>query len=223
MGRNPLRTTLARAFAPALLEWSASAEMQMDGELDQGKRLPLTPFAPRFNQFLFNLADAALHVNWGRFFDTARRPVLTQPYTLRAADCVGGRRSTWHGDPADIGRKPGATVAATEATWRHARNGNGKATPDLASGWDAKPLDRVFNVDRSPHRAPQEVQTTSRAKIGPAPGRCYGTSTGESRFDDPAHSVTINRSAERVRSQELRDMARLHRRGYHPGAPRREE
>ncbi|WP_433784413.1 penicillin acylase family protein [Pseudomonas frederiksbergensis] len=161
--------------------------------------------ATLFNQFLFNLADAALRDELGNdFFETllptrvidAALPRLAAsadspwwdnrntPGKETRADTV---KVAWQANMAHLK----ATLGADSAQWQW-----GKAHT-LTHGHPLgmqKPLDQIFNV--GPFAAPgtHEVPNNLSAKIGPAPWPVtYGPSTRRLiDFADPAHSLTIN-------------------------------
>ncbi|ATE75181.1 MULTISPECIES: penicillin acylase family protein [Pseudomonas] len=161
--------------------------------------------ATLFNQFLFNLADAALRDELGNdFFETllptrvidAALPRLAAsadspwwdnrntPGKETRADTV---KVAWQASMAHLK----ATLGADSAQWQW-----GKAHT-LTHGHPLgmqKPLDQIFNV--GPFAAPgtHEVPNNLSAKIGPAPWPVtYGPSTRRLiDFADPAHSLTIN-------------------------------
>ncbi|MBP5066334.1 penicillin acylase family protein, partial [Pseudomonas chlororaphis] len=161
--------------------------------------------ATLFNQFLFNLTDAAFHDELGdAFFDTllsTRVIDATLPRLVASAD------SPWWDNRNTLGRESRADTV--RVAWR-ASLAHLKATfGDDSSKWLwgqahtlthghplglQKPLDRVFNV--GPFAAPgtHEVPNNQSAKIGPAPWPVtYGPSTRRLiDFADPAHSLTVN-------------------------------
>ncbi|WP_053270151.1 penicillin acylase family protein [Pseudomonas chlororaphis] len=161
--------------------------------------------ATLFNQFLFNLTDAAFHDELGdAFFDTllsTRVIDATLPRLAASAD------SPWWDNRNTLGRESRADTV--RVAWR-ASLAHLKATfGDDSSKWLwgqahtlthghplglQKPLDRVFNV--GPFAAPgtHEVPNNQSAKIGPAPWPVtYGPSTRRLiDFADPAHSLTVN-------------------------------
>lgn len=158
-----------------------------------------------FNQFLFDLADAAMRDELGNdFFDTLLSTRVIDsalPRLAANADSVwwDNRNTPTKETRADTVR------AAWQASMKHLKLTLG----DDASGWkwgtahtlthghplgQQKPLDRIFNV--GPFAAPgsHEVPNNLSAKIGPAPWPVtYGPSTRRLvDFADPAHSLTIN-------------------------------
>ncbi|SDY67436.1 penicillin acylase family protein [Pseudomonas sp. NFIX28] len=161
--------------------------------------------ATLFNQFLFNLTDAAFHDELGdAFFDTllsTRAIDAALPRLAAAAD------SPWWDNRNTLGQESRADTV--RAAWR-ASLAHLKATfGDDPAKWlwgqahtlthghplgQQKPLDQVFNV--GPFAAPgtHEVPNNQSAKIGPAPWPVtYGPSTRRLiDFADPAHSLTVN-------------------------------
>ncbi|WP_395597922.1 penicillin acylase family protein [Pseudomonas sp. A1437] len=158
-----------------------------------------------FNQFLFDLADAAMRDELGNdFFDTLLSTRVIDsalPRLAANADSVwwDNRNTPTKETRADTVR------AAWQASMKHLKLTLG----DDASGWkwgtahtlthghplgQQKPLDRIFNV--GPFAAPgsHEVPNNLSAKIAPAPWPVtYGPSTRRLvDFADPAHSLTIN-------------------------------
>ncbi|VVN81481.1 Acyl-homoserine lactone acylase QuiP [Pseudomonas fluorescens] len=158
-----------------------------------------------FNQFLYDLADAAMRDELGNdFFETLLSTRVIDsalPRLAANADSVwwDNRNTPTKETRADTVR------AAWQASMKHLKLTLG----DDASGWkwgsahtlthghplgQQKPLDRIFNV--GPFAAPgsHEVPNNLSAKIGPAPWPVtYGPSTRRLvDFADPAHSLTIN-------------------------------
>ncbi|MBP5956248.1 penicillin acylase family protein [Pseudomonas anatoliensis] len=158
-----------------------------------------------FNQFLYDLADAAMRDELGNdFFETLLSTRVIDsalPRLAANADSVwwDNRNTPTKETRADSVR------AAWQASMKHLKLTLG----DDASGWkwgsahtlthghplgQQKPLDRIFNV--GPFAAPgsHEVPNNLSAKIGPAPWPVtYGPSTRRLvDFADPAHSLTIN-------------------------------
>ncbi|MFW6753626.1 penicillin acylase family protein [Pseudomonas glycinae] len=158
-----------------------------------------------FNQFLFNLADAAMRDELGNdFFETL---LSTRVIDAALPRLAANADSPWwdnRGTPNKESRVD-TVRAAWQASMAHLKSTLG----DDASGWQwgkahtlthghplgqQKPLDRIFNV--GPFAAPgsHEVPNNLSAKIGPAPWPVtYGPSTRRLvDFADPAHSLTIN-------------------------------
>ncbi|WP_347902589.1 penicillin acylase family protein [Pseudomonas purpurea] len=158
-----------------------------------------------FNQFLFNLADAALHDELGDgFFDTL---LSTRVIDAALPRLAASPDSPWWDNRNTLGKESRADTvnAAWRATIAHLKTTLG---PDSAQ-WQwgkahtlthghplgtQKPLERIFNV--GPFDAPgaHEVPNNLTSKIGPAPWPVtYGPSTRRIiDFADPAHSLTIN-------------------------------
>ncbi|AIS10436.1 penicillin amidase [Pseudomonas chlororaphis subsp. aurantiaca] len=161
--------------------------------------------ATLFNQFLFNLTDAAFHDELGdAFFDTllsTRVIDAALPRLAASADSPwwDNRNTLGHETRADTVRVAWRTSLAhlkatfgddpTQWRWGQAHT----LTHSHPLGLQ-KPLDRVFNV--GPFAAPgtHEVPNNQSAKIGPAPWPVtYGPSTRRLiDFADPAHSLTVN-------------------------------
>ncbi|RON03794.1 penicillin acylase family protein [Pseudomonas brassicacearum] len=161
--------------------------------------------ATLFNQFLFNLADGALHDELGdSFFETL---LSTRVIDAALPRLAASPDSPWWDNRNTLGKETRADIvkAAWQASIAHLKTTLG---PDPAQWlWgDAhtlthghplgmqKPLDRIFNV--GPFEAPgsHEVPNNLSAKIGPAPWPVtYGPSTRRIiDFADPAHGLTIN-------------------------------
>ena len=158
-----------------------------------------------FNQFLFNLADAAMRDELGNdFFETLLSTRVVDAALPRLA---ANADSPWWDNRSTPNKETRADTvrAAWQASMAHLKSTLG----DDSSGWQwgkahtlthghplgqQKPLDRIFNV--GPFAAPgsHEVPNNLSAKIGPAPWPVnYGPSTRRLvDFADPAHSLTIN-------------------------------
>lgn len=158
-----------------------------------------------FNQFLYDLADAAMRDELGNdFFDTLLSTRVIDSALPRLAASAD---SVWWDNRSTPAKETRADVVRTawQASMKHLKLTLG----DDASGWkwgtahtlthghplgQQKPLDRIFNV--GPFAAPgsHEVPNNLSAKIGPAPWPVtYGPSTRRLvDFADPAHSLTIN-------------------------------
>lgn len=161
--------------------------------------------ATLFNQFLFNLADAALHDELGDgFFDTA---LSTRVIDAALPRLAASKDSPWWDDRTTLGTETRADTV--NVAWKKSLAHLRATLGDDATQWQwgkthtlthghplgqQKPLDRIFNV--GPFAAPgtHEVPNNLSAKIGPAPWPVtYGPSTRRIiDFADPAHSVTIN-------------------------------
>jgi len=161
--------------------------------------------ATLFNQFLFNLADAALHDELGdNFFDTT---LSTRVIDAALPRLAASRDSPWWDDRTTLGTETRADTVkiAWSKSLAHLRATLG----DDATQWQwgkahtlthghplgmQKPLDRIFNI--GPFAAPgtHEVPNNLSARIGPAPWPVtYGPSTRRIiDFADPTHSLTIN-------------------------------
>ncbi|QTT86300.1 penicillin acylase family protein [Pseudomonas chlororaphis] len=161
--------------------------------------------ATLFNQFLFDLTDAAFHDELGdAFFDTL---LSTRVIDAALPRLAASADSPWWDNRNTLGQESRADTV--RVAWR-ASLAHLKATfGDDPSKWLwgqahtlthghplglQKPLDRVFNV--GPFAAPgtHEVPNNQSAKIGPAPWPVtYGPSTRRLiDFADPAHSLTVN-------------------------------
>ena len=158
-----------------------------------------------FNQFLYDLADAAMRDELGNdFFDTLLSTRVIDSALPRLAASAD---SVWWDNRNTPNKETRADTvrAAWQASMKHLKLTLG----DDASGWkwgtahtlthghplgQQKPLDRIFNV--GPFAAPgsHEVPNNLSAKIGPTPWPVtYGPSTRRLvDFADPAHSLTIN-------------------------------
>ncbi|WLG50617.1 penicillin acylase family protein [Pseudomonas sp. FP1742] len=161
--------------------------------------------ATLFNQFLFNLADAAMRDELGNdFFETL---LPTRVIDAALPRLAASADSPWWDNRNTPGKETRADTVkvAWQASMAHLKTtlGNdftqwqwGKAHT-LTHGHPLgmqKPLDQIFNV--GPFAAPgtHEVPNNLSAKIGPAPWPVtYGPSTRRLiDFADPAHSLTIN-------------------------------
>ncbi|MDD1008877.1 penicillin acylase family protein [Pseudomonas shahriarae] len=158
-----------------------------------------------FNQFLYDLADAAMRDELGNdFFDTLLSTRVIDSALPRLA---ANADSVWWDNRNTPNKETRADTvrAAWQASMKHLKLTLG----DDTSGWkwgtahtlthghplgQQKPLDRIFNV--GPFAAPgsHEVPNNLSAKISPAPWPVtYGPSTRRLvDFADPAHSLTIN-------------------------------
>ncbi|NKF27100.1 penicillin acylase family protein [Pseudomonas sp. BGM005] len=158
-----------------------------------------------FNQFLYDLADAAMRDELGNdFFETL---LSTRVIDAALPRLAANADSPWWDNRSTPNKETRVDVvrAAWQASMAHLKSTLG----DDASGWQwgkahtlphghplgqQKPLDRIFNV--GPFAAPgsHEVPNNLSAKIGPAPWPVtYGPSTRRLvDFADPAHSLTIN-------------------------------
>ncbi|NWC11536.1 penicillin acylase family protein [Pseudomonas agarici] len=154
--------------------------------------------ATLFNQFLYELAHAAMHDKLGDdYFNTLLNTRVVDAALPRLA--ADEHSPWWNGNRADTVKR------AWQATLAHLRTTYG----DDSAAWTwgkahtlthghplgrQKPLDRLFNV--GPFEAPgsHEVPNNLSAKIGPAPWRVtYGPSTRRLiDFADPGHGLTIN-------------------------------
>ncbi|OLF50861.1 penicillin acylase family protein [Pseudomonas chlororaphis] len=161
--------------------------------------------ATLFNQFLFDLTDAAFHDELGdAFFDTL---LTTRVIDAALPRLAASADSPWWDNRNTLGKETRADTvkAAWCASLAHLKATFGDDSTrwlwgqahTLTHGHPLglqKPLDRVFNV--GPFAAPgtHEVPNNQSAKIGPAPWPVtYGPSTRRLiDFADPAHSLTIN-------------------------------
>ncbi|QKJ38261.1 penicillin acylase family protein [Pseudomonas sp. MPDS] len=161
--------------------------------------------ATLFNQFLFNLADAALHDELGDgLFETA---LSTRVIDAALPRLAASEDSPWWDDRTTPGKETRADTVMR--AWGKSLAHLKATLGDDASQWQwgkahtlthghplglQKPLDRIFNV--GPFAAPgtHEVPNNLSAKIGPAPWPVtYGPSTRRIiDFADPAHSITVN-------------------------------
>ncbi|BBN58048.1 hypothetical protein TRE132_61730 [Pseudomonas chlororaphis subsp. aurantiaca] len=161
--------------------------------------------ATLFNQFLFNLTDAAFHDELGdAFFDTL---LSTRVIDAALPRLAASADSPWWDNRNTLGRESRADTV--RVAWRASLDHLKATFGDDPTQWRwgqahtlthghplglQKPLDRVFNV--GPFAAPgtHEVPNNQSAKIGPAPWPVtYGPSTRRLiDFADPAHSLTVN-------------------------------
>ncbi len=183
------------------------AELKLVEQLAQWKGdYPLdSTSATLFNQFLFNLTDAAFHDELGDgFFETLLSTRVIDATLPRLAASID---SPWWDNRDTPGKESRADTVkvAWQASLAHLKTVLGDDSAQwlwgkahtLTHGHPLglqKPLDRVFNV--GPFEAPgtHEVPNNLSAKIGPAPWPVtYGPSTRRIiDFADPAHSLTIN-------------------------------
>ncbi|WP_460354681.1 MULTISPECIES: penicillin acylase family protein [unclassified Pseudomonas] len=158
-----------------------------------------------FNQFLYDLADAAMRDELGNdFFETL---LSTRVIDAALPRLAANADSPWWDNRNTPDKETRADVvkAAWQASMTHLKQTLGDNTSDWQ--WDTahtlthghplgqqKPLDHIFNV--GPFAAPgsHEVPNNLSAKLGPAPWPVtYGPSTRRLvDFADPAHSLTIN-------------------------------
>ena len=206
--RTDYAQRVLKPLLPVLREVvSDPAERQLVEQLAQWQGdYPLdSTAATLFSQFLFSLADAAMHDELGdAFFDTLLTTRVIDDALPRLAASPDSpwwdNRNTaqketrantvkvaWQTSIAQLK----ATLGDDPAQWRW-----GKAhtlTHDHPLGRQ-KPLDWLFNV--GPFEAPgsHEVPNNLSAKLGPAPWAVtYGPSTRRLiDFADPSHSLTIN-------------------------------
>lgn len=158
-----------------------------------------------FNQFLYDLADAAMRDELGNdFFDTLLSTRMIDSALPRLA---ANADSPWWDNRNTPTKETRADVVRTawQASMQHLKLTLGDNTAEWKWGaahtlthghplGQQKPLDRIFNV--GPFAAPgsHEVPNNLSAKIGPAPWPVtYGPSTRRLvDFADPAHGLTIN-------------------------------
>ncbi|MFM9381372.1 penicillin acylase family protein [Pseudomonas sp. UV AK001] len=158
-----------------------------------------------FNQFLYDLADAAMRDELGNdMFETL---LSTRVLDAALPRLAANADSPWWDNRNTPGKETRADTVRT--AWQASITHLKQTLGDDASGWlwgkahtlthghplgQQKPLDRIFNV--GPFAAPgsHEVPNNLSAKIGPAPWPVtYGPSTRRLvDFADPAHSLTIN-------------------------------
>jgi len=161
--------------------------------------------ATLFNQFLFNLADAAMHDELGNdFFETL---ISTRVIDAALPRLAANADSPWWDNRDTLGKETRADTvkAAWQASIAHLKTTLGTDYAQWQWGkahtlthghplGQQKPLDRFFNV--GPFAAPgtHEVPNNLSSKIGPAPWPVtYGPSTRRLiDFADPAHSLTVN-------------------------------
>ncbi|MBZ9784742.1 penicillin acylase family protein [Pseudomonas sp. REP124] len=158
-----------------------------------------------FNQFLFNLADSAMHDELGdQFFETL---LSTRVIDAALPRLAANPDSPWWDNRNTLGKETRADTvkAAWQASIAHLKTTLGTDFTQWQWGQahtlthghplgQQKPLDRLFNV--GPFAAPgsHEVPNNLSAKIGPAPWPVtYGPSTRRLiDFADPTHSLTVN-------------------------------
>ncbi|VVN47297.1 penicillin acylase family protein [Pseudomonas fluorescens] len=161
--------------------------------------------ATLFNQFLFNLADAAMRDELGNdFFETL---LSTRVIDAALPRLAASADSPWWDNRTTLGKETRADTvkAAWQASVAHLKTTLGADFTQWQWGkahtlthghplGQQKPLDLFFNV--GPFAAPgtHEVPNNLSAKIGPAPWPVtYGPSTRRLiDFADPAHSLTVN-------------------------------
>ncbi|MGE8151774.1 penicillin acylase family protein [Pseudomonas vancouverensis] len=204
------------AYGPRLLEpllpvlravVSDPAELKLVEQLAQWKGdYPLdSTSATLFNQFLYNLADAAMRDELGNdFFETL---LSTRVIDAALPRLAASPDSPWWDNRNTLGKETRADTVKTawQASIAHLKTTLGSDFTQWQWGkahtlthshplGQQKPLDRIFNV--GPFAAPgsHEVPNNLSAKIGPAPWPVtYGPSTRRLiDFADPAHSLTIN-------------------------------
>jgi penicillin amidase len=158
-----------------------------------------------FNQFLYDLTDAAMRDELGNdFFDTL---LSTRVIDAALPRLAANADSPWWDNRSTPNKETRADVVRTawQASMQHLKLTLGDNTAEWKWGTahtlthghplgQQKPLDRIFNV--GPFAAPgsHEVPNNLSAKIGPAPWPVtYGPSTRRLvDFADPAHGLTIN-------------------------------
>ncbi|MHC8374391.1 penicillin acylase family protein [Pseudomonas sp. MDT1-85] len=161
--------------------------------------------ATLFNQFLFNLTDAAMRDELGNdFFETL---LPTRVIDAALPRLAASADSPWWDNRNTPGKETRADTVkvAWQASMAHLKTTLGADSTQWQWGkahtlthghplGTQKPLERIFNV--GPFAAPgtHEVPNNLSAKIGPAPWPVtYGPSTRRLiDFADPAHSLTIN-------------------------------
>ncbi|WP_367373359.1 penicillin acylase family protein [Pseudomonas lini] len=161
--------------------------------------------ATLFNQFLFNLTDAAMRDELGNdFFETL---LPTRVIDAALPRLAASADSPWWDNRNTPGKETHAETVkvAWQASMAHLKTTLGADSTQWKWGkahtlthghplGTQKPLERIFNV--GPFAAPgtHEVPNNLSAKIGPAPWPVtYGPSTRRLiDFADPAHSLTIN-------------------------------
>jgi penicillin amidase len=183
------------------------AQLKLVAQLAQWKGdYPLdSTSATLFNQFLFNLTDAAFHDELGDgFFETL---LSTRVIDATLPRLAASPDSPWWDNRNTPGKESRADTVnvAWQASIAHLKNILGDDSAQwlwgkahtLTHGHPLglqKPLDRIFNI--GPFEAPgtHEVPNNLSAKIGPAPWPVtYGPSTRRIiDFAAPAHSLTIN-------------------------------
>ncbi|MBB6289179.1 MULTISPECIES: penicillin acylase family protein [unclassified Pseudomonas] len=154
--------------------------------------------ATLFNQFLFNLADAAFHpkLGDGMFKTLLTTRVIDAALPRLAADPAS---PWWDGKRADsVKRAWDNSLAHLKATfgddptqWQWGKAHTLTHSHPLGS---QKPLDLIVNVGPFPAPGTHEVPNNQSAVIGPAPWPVtYGPSTRRLiDFADVAHALTIN-------------------------------
>jgi len=158
-----------------------------------------------FNQFLYDLADAAMRDELGNdFFETL---LSTRVIDAALPRLAASADSPWWDSRNTPNKETRADIvkAAWQASMAHLKQTLGDNPSDWQWGTahtlthghplgQQKPLDRIVNV--GPFAAPgsHEVPNNLSAKLGPAPWPVtYGPSTRRLvDFADPAHSLTIN-------------------------------
>ncbi|MCO7627506.1 penicillin acylase family protein [Pseudomonas fluorescens] len=158
-----------------------------------------------FNQFLYDLADAAMRDELGNdFFETL---LSTRVIDAALPRLAANADSPWWDNRNTPNKETRADIvkAAWQASMAHLKQTLGDNPSDWQWGTahtlthghplgQQKPLDHIFNV--GPFAAPgsHEVPNNLSAKLGPAPWPVtYGPSTRRLvDFADPAHSLTIN-------------------------------
>ncbi|PCM46799.1 penicillin acylase family protein [Pseudomonas fluorescens] len=158
-----------------------------------------------FNQFLYDLADAAMRDELGNdFFETL---LSTRVIDAALPRLAANADSPWWDNRNTPNKETRADIvkAAWQASMAHLKQTLGDNPSDWQWGTahtlthghplgQQKPLDRIVNV--GPFAAPgsHEVPNNLSAKLGPAPWPVtYGPSTRRLvDFSDPAHSLTIN-------------------------------
>jgi len=158
-----------------------------------------------FNQFLYDLADAAMRDELGNdFFETL---LSTRVIDAALPRLAASADSPWWDSRNTPNKETRADIvkAAWQASIAHLKQTLGDNPSDWQWGTahtlthghplgQQKPLDRIVNV--GPFAAPgsHEVPNNLSAKLGPAPWPVtYGPSTRRLvDFADPAHSLTIN-------------------------------
>ena len=158
-----------------------------------------------FNQFLYDLADAAMRDELGNdFFETL---LSTRVIDAALPKLAANADSPWWDNRSTPNKETRADIVRTawQASMQHLKLTLGDNTAEWKWGaahtlthghplGQQKPLERIFNV--GPFAAPgsHEVPNNLSAKIGPAPWPVtYGPSTRRLvDFADPAHGLTIN-------------------------------
>jgi penicillin amidase len=158
-----------------------------------------------FNQFLYDLTDAAMRDELGNdFFETL---LSTRVIDAALPRLAANADSPWWDNRSTPNKETRADIvrAAWQASMQHLKLTLGDNSAEWKWGaahtlthghplGQQKPLDRIFNV--GPFAAPgsHEVPNNLSARIGPAPWPVtYGPSTRRLvDFADPAHGLTIN-------------------------------